>query len=52
MGICSKADQYRPWDPVDVDLIAGTAEYGVGHTIAGEWLEYTVNVITDGWYTY
>ena len=46
-----KADQYRPWDPVDVDLIAGTAEYGVGHTIAGEWLEYTFNVITDGWYS-
>jgi len=46
-----KADQYRPWDPVDVDLISGTAEYGVGHTIAGEWLEYTVNVVTDGWYT-
>ena len=22
-----KADQYRPWDPVDVDLIGGTSEY-------------------------
>ena len=32
-------------------MITGTAEYGVGHTIAGEWLEYTVNVVTDGWYT-
>lgn len=46
-----KADQYRPWDPVDVDLIGGTSEYGVGYTVSGEWLEYTVNVTADAWYT-
>ena len=46
-----KADQYRPWDPVDVDLIGGTSEYGVGYTVSGEWLEYTVNVTEDAWYT-
>lgn len=46
-----KADQYRPWDPVDVDLIGGTSEYGVGYTVSGEWLEYTINVTADAWYT-
>ncbi len=46
-----KAEQYRPWDPVDVDLIGGTSEYGVGYTVSGEWLEYTVNVTADAWYT-
>ena len=45
------ADQYRPWDPVDVDIIGGTSEYGVGYTVSGEWLEYTVNVTVDAWYT-
>lgn len=45
------ASQYRPWDPVDVDLIAGTSEYGVGFTVTGEWLEYTIDVDIDGWYT-
>ena len=45
------ADQYRPWDPVQVDLIGATTEYGVGFTVTGEWLEYTIDVANDGWYT-
>jgi hypothetical protein len=32
-------------------LIGGTSEYGVGYTVSGEWLEYTVNVTADAWYT-
>lgn len=35
-----------------VDIVALTNGYAVGYTIAGEWLEYTVNVATAGVYTY
>ena len=44
------ANQYRSWDLVDVGEISGSS-YGVGYTVTGEWLEYTVNVETEGWYT-
>ncbi len=43
-------DQYRPWDLVQVDVIGSSTEYGVGFTVTGEWLEYTVDVAVDGWY--
>lgn len=38
-------------DGVDIEGDAASG-YKVGYTIAGEWLEYTVNVATAGVYTY
>jgi len=33
-----------------VDIVAAGAGYGIGYGMAGEWLEYTVNVATAGAY--
>lgn len=38
-------------DGVDIVSITGGG-YAVGYTVAGEWLEYTVNVADPGIYTY
>jgi hypothetical protein len=35
-----------------VDIVAGNDGYAVGWTNEGEWIEYTVNVIEAGKYTY
>lgn len=40
---------YRPDDHVDIYDRLGDG-YHVGNTVAGEWLEYSVNVLTEGWY--
>ncbi len=35
-----------------VDIVGVGNGYGVGYTVAGEWLEYTVNVLSEGIYAY
>lgn len=40
---------YRPDDNVDIYDRLGEG-YHVGNTVAGEWLEYSVNVLAEGWY--
>jgi len=48
----SAADNpYRANNAVDIGLIASSTDYGVGFTVSGEWLEYTIDVQEDGWYT-
>ena len=42
--------QYRPTEGVDIEASADGG-YDVGYTAAGEWLKYTVNVVTPGIYT-
>lgn len=44
----NKGNVYRE-DGVDLEKI-GADNYAIGYTIAGEWLEYTVNVEKDGDY--
>ncbi len=41
---------YRPGNSVDIDLLSNMVDYGIGYTVAGEWLEYTVDVTITGWY--
>ena len=41
---------YRTGDGVDV--VAAGSGYAIGYTAAGEWLEYTVNVASDGAYDF
>ena len=55
-------EEYSEWEPsandnpyransaVDIGLIASSTDYGVGFTVSGEWLEYTIDVQADGWY--
>jgi aryl-phospho-beta-D-glucosidase BglC (GH1 family) len=43
------AGQYRPDEGVDIYDRLGEG-YHVGNTLAGEWLEYSVNILTEGWY--
>ena len=57
------SEEYSEWEPsaadnpyrvnsaVDIGLIANSTDYGVGFTVSGEWLEYTIDVQADGWYT-
>lgn len=46
----NKGNVYRE-DGVDLEAVEGEqGNYAIGYTIAGEWLEYTVNVKTDGSY--
>jgi hypothetical protein len=40
---------YRPDDHVDIYDRLGDG-YHVGNALPGEWMEYSVNVITEGWY--
>jgi hypothetical protein len=42
--------QYRPTEGVDIE-VCSEGGYDVGWTVAGEWTNYTVNVITAGVYT-
>lgn len=35
-----------------VDVVKGNGGYALGYTIAGEWMEYTVNVTDGGQYDY
>ena len=42
--------QYRPTEGVDIEASADGG-FDVGYTVAGEWLKYTVNVVTPGIYT-
>lgn len=42
---------YRPNSGVDVGEIANTGEYAVGFAEASETIEYTIDVMVDGWYT-
>ena len=42
------ASSYRPYGEVDIESITGG--YAVGYTVAGEWLEYTIDVQANGWY--
>ena len=56
-------EEYSEWEPsaddnpyrsnsaVDIGLIASSTDYGVGFTVSGEWLEYTIDVQADGWFT-
>ena len=39
-------------DVGSVDLVAGNGGIALGYTNADEWLEYTVNVQNEGYYTY
>lgn len=43
------AGDYRPNEAVDIYDRLGNG-YHVGNTVAGEWLEYTVDIKTEGWY--
>ena len=43
------AGAYRPNEAVDIYDRLGNG-YHVGNTVPGEWLEYSVNVLTEGWY--
>ena len=43
------AGEYRPNEGVDIYDRLGEG-FHVGNTVAGEWLEYSVNVLTEGWY--
>ncbi|MBW6537372.1 MAG: cellulase family glycosylhydrolase, partial [Mariniphaga sp.] len=40
---------YRPDDNVDIYDRMGDG-YHVGNALPGEWMEYSVNVLTEGWY--
>jgi PKD repeat protein len=43
--------QYRPTEGVDIESTTDTGGgYDVGWTLAGEWMEYTVNVASSGVY--
>jgi len=35
-----------------VDIVAGNGGKAIGYTNTGEWMEYTVNVLQDGYYEY
>lgn len=35
-----------------VDIVTGNGSYAIGYTAAGEWLEYSVNVVVPGTYSY
>lgn len=41
--------KYRPDEGVDIYDRLGDG-YHVGNIVAGEWLEYSVNVLEEGWY--
>lgn len=43
------AGKYRPDEGVDIYDRLGEG-FHVGNTVAGEWLEYSVNILTEGWY--
>jgi hypothetical protein len=43
------AGQYRPDEGVDIYDRLGEG-FHVGNTLPGEWLEYSVNVVAEGWY--
>lgn len=45
------ANVYRPNSEVDIEGIGSTGQYGVGYTVTGEWLEFTVDVEFPGFYT-
>ena len=45
------AVSYRS-DNEGVDIVGGGTGYGIGYTAANEWLEYSVNVLQSGYYTY
>lgn len=45
------AATYRS-DATGIDVVKAGTGYGVGHTEAGEWMEYTVNVTEPGKYSY
>ncbi|HWE95672.1 MAG TPA: carbohydrate-binding protein [Tepidisphaeraceae bacterium] len=42
---------YRPGEGVDVQA-GGSNGYDVGYAVAGEWLQYTVNIPVTGMYTF
>jgi len=46
------ANQGSAYRQDQVDIVTTTNGYAIGYTVAGEWLEYTVNVATAGVYTY
>ena len=46
----NQGGQYRPNS--GVDIVSGNNGYVIGYTENGEWLEYTVNVKTAGFYNY
>ena len=39
-------------DSEGVDIVTLSGGYGLGYTVSGEWLEYTVNVAESGYYTF
>ena len=39
-------------DNEGVDIVTGNGGYAIGYTAANEWLEYTVNIVEPGEYTY
>ena len=43
--------RYRT-DNGGVDIVTGNGGYAIGYTSSGEWLEYTVNILEDGYYQY
>ena len=47
----NEGGQYRTTEGVDIEACSDTnGGYNVGYTKAGEWMDYTVNVLTAGWY--
>ncbi|MDO8725005.1 MAG: carbohydrate-binding protein [Candidatus Methanoperedens sp.] len=51
METTNQGYQYRPEDGVDIEHTTDTVGgYNIGWTLPGEWLEYTVNVETNGNY--
>ncbi len=35
-----------------VDIVTGNGNYAIGYTVAGEWLEYTVDIAESGQYSF
>ena len=46
------ANQGEVYREDGVDIVSATDGYAVGYTVAGEWLEYTVNVAKEGVYSF
>jgi O-glycosyl hydrolase/ankyrin repeat protein len=47
----NQGGKYRTSDGVDIESVSGdTGAYNVGFALAGEWLEYSVNVVDAGNY--
>ena len=51
LTLANEGGQYRPRESVDISRDSGAGNrHAIGWTKAGEWLEYTVNVVSSGTY--